>query len=172
LVCRNIPLRNRYAYEGDERELPSSAPPIELIPNVGHRIFDKKIPIGHIWKGRYLLSLSGAHTDQEKNVTFVSNFVVSVLFGKDDYFSGSKRIFAVKDEQTIIKFLKTLFIGSAIKIIIDLNTCPTTLDIEKMEKKKKSLLEKWKICYLRYSKKEKKREKKFYVLRNDVSIQF
>jgi len=63
LVCRNIPLRNRYAYEGDESifisyncwnelitatppigELPSSAPPIELIPNVGHRIFDKKNP--------------------------------------------------------------------------------------------------------------------------------
>jgi len=54
---------------------------------------------------------------------------VSVLFSKNDIFNGSKRLFKVQKEQAeAIKFLKTLFVGSPIRIIIDLKNCKTNLN--------------------------------------------
>jgi len=163
-VCRTVPIQKRHSYNGDEvvfvsfscwsdlinsqpipEEQPVTGIPTILLPNIE---FDTspdykivQVPVGQTWMGRHLLSISRAHTTQNSNISCINDCIISVLFGAQDILFGAKRIFSVTQRSDIIKFLKTLYAGSEIKVIINLDTClTTTLDI-------KSTIQKKKLCW-------------------------
>jgi len=163
LVCRTVPIRNKYSYNGDEivfadfncwsdlinakpikQEQPVFGIPTILTPNIHQHIRDTTsdfyyvpVPAGHKWDGRLQLSNSRAHTPQNLKISFIEDCVISVLFGSQDILFGARRIFTVTKKQNVIKFLKTLFFGSEIRVIVNLNTCSTSLDVERTIGEKK-----------------------------------
>jgi len=144
------------------QEQPTLGNLTKVIPKISDGLDFKiiSVPIGYILKGRFLLSTEGGHTDQRRNVCFLEQILVSVIFGKDDTFSGSKRIFEIKKKADIIKFLKTLYFGSEIRVILDIDDCPCTLDILNTVIKKKVRWLNGRVASLTSTTKKEKDEKK------------
>jgi len=143
LVCRCVPVGNRYVYDGYEallipctswvqlqnsirplKEEPISGIPLMIVP------VNNSLIIGTLMD-RKDLAFTAVHKNQRNPVSFSIKFVVSIIFQEQDLFTGPMRLVNSRKlkKPSIMKFLQTMQHSAPVRTILDLETCRHTLDI-------------------------------------------